>query len=165
MGTQKSISFEMIEAAGISMPTTLKEVLLTRSDLITLSQQAHDACLRPNDPGGISYTNRAALAGRIAMLHEECGLADYYKAMIPTDDSATNIVDPSIALSCSKAVEAMIKHADIVTTDPKNVGPKSIRTLESAGVSTTDLVRLSEIIAFMNYAIRVLKGIRLMGEI
>ena len=86
MTSQNPISFEMIKAAGISLSPTLTEVLLGRSDLIGLSQQAHDACLKPQEPGGITYTFRAALAGRISSLHEEFGLADHYKSLIPTDD-------------------------------------------------------------------------------
>ena len=65
----------------------------------------------------------------------------------------------------SEQLEAMIKHSDIVTKNPRNVDDTDIKTLEANGLTTSDIVRLSEIIAFMNYAIRVIKGIRLMGEI
>ena len=98
MTSQNSISFEMIKAAGISLSPALTQVLLGRSDLIELSQQAHDACLKPQEPGGITYTYRAALAGRISSLHEEFELADHYKSMIPTDDPAIRIVDPSLSV-------------------------------------------------------------------
>ncbi len=165
MESQNPISFEMIEAAGISLPPTVLEVLLGRSDLIGLSQQAHDACLKPKAPGGITYSYRAALAGRISTLHEEFELANYYKSMIPTDDPAISIVDPSLPLSYPATIEALIKHTDIVTKNPKEVDAISITVLEDSGLTTADIVRLSEIIAFMNYAIRVIKGIRLMGEI
>ena len=165
MTSQNPISFEMIKAAGISLSPTLTEVLLGRSDLIGLSQQAHDACLKPQEPGGITYTFRAALAGRISSLHEEFGLADHYKSLIPHNDPAIGIVDPSLSLSYSATIEAMIKHSDIVTKNPRTVDDTDIKTLEANGLTTSDIVRLSEIIAFMNYAIRVIKGIRLMGEI
>ena len=165
MESQNAISFEMIEAAGISLSSTIVEVLLGRSNLVELSQQAHDACIKPKEPGGIPYSYRAALAGRISTLHEEFKLADYYKSIIPTDDPAIRIVDPSIPLSYPISIEAMIKHTDIITKNPKDVGATSITTLEDNGLTTADIVRLSEIIAFMNYAIRVIKGIRLMGEI
>ena len=85
--------------------------------------------------------------------------------MIPVDDPDTLIVDPSLALSCTETVKAIINHVDIVTNDPKNVSDTNLKTLEANGLTTSDIVRLSEIIAFMNYAIRVIKGIRLMGEI
>ena len=165
MTSQNSISFEMIKAAGISLSPALTQVLLGRSDLLGLSQQAHDACLKPQEPGGITYTYRAALAGRISSLHEEFELADHYKSMIPTDDPAIRIVDPSLSVSYPGTIEAMIKHSDIVTKNPRNVDDADIKTLEANGLTTSDIVRLSEIIAFMNYAIRVIKGIRLMGEI
>ena len=165
MTSQNPISFEIIKAAGISLSPTLTEVLLGRSDLIGLSQQAHDACLKPQEPGGITYTFRAALAGRISSLHEEFGLADHYKSLIPTNDPAIGIVDPSLSLSYSATIEVMIKHSDIVTKNPRTVDDTDIKTLEANGLTTSDIVRLSEIIAFMNYAIRVIKGIRLMGEI
>ena len=165
MTSQNSISFEMIKAAGISLSPALTEVLLGRSDLIELSQQAHNACLKPQEPGGITYTYRAALAGRIASLHEEFELADHYKSMIPTDDPAIRNVDQSLSVSYPGTIEAMIKHSDIVTKNPRNVDDADIKTLEVNGLTTSDIVRLSEIIAFMNYAIRVIKGIRLMGEI
>ena len=165
MASQNPISFEMIKAAGVPLSPILTEVLLGRSDLIELSQQAHNACLTPQEPGGITYTYRAALAGRISSLHEEFELADHYKSMIPTDDPAIHIVDPSLSLSYPATVEAMIKHSDIVTKNPRNADDADIKTLEANGLTTSDIVRLSEIIAFMNYAIRVIKGIRLMGEI
>ena len=165
MESEKLISLEMIKAAGISISPAIIDVLLTRSDLVALSQQAHDACLRPNTPGGITHALRAAIAGRISRLHEEFELSDYYKSMIPVDDPDTVIVDPTLPLSCTETVEAMINHVDIVTNDPKSVSDSSIKTLEANGLTTADIVRLSEIIAFMNYALRVIKGIRLMGEI
>jgi uncharacterized protein YciW len=51
-----------------------------------------------------------------------------------------------------------------VTTDAKSVVAGDIAALKSAGVSEDDIVRLSELVAFNSYQIRLTIGLRLMRE-
>ena len=50
-----------------------------------------------------------------------------------------------------------------MTTDTKSVVAADIAALVSAGVPEDDIVRLSELVAFVNYQVRLTIGFRLMG--
>ena len=47
---------------------------------------------------------------------------------------------------------------------PKDATASDIAALKNAGIPEDDIVRLSELIAFVNYQVRVLAGLRLMAE-
>ena len=51
-----------------------------------------------------------------------------------------------------------------MTGDTKSVVASDIDALKSAGVSEDDIVRLSELVAYVSYQIRLTIGLRLMGE-
>ena len=58
----------VVEAAGISANHPLAAVLAGRSEVMQLTQASHDAALKPEQPGGPSHAERAALACRMARL-------------------------------------------------------------------------------------------------
>ena len=59
---------------------------------------------------------------------------------------------------------ALLRHTDLATTDTKSVVAADIAALVSAGVSEDDIVRLLELVAFVNYQVRLTIGLRLMGD-
>ena len=75
------------------------------------------------------------------------------------------IINPRYSGDGDRRVEAILKHTDLVTASPKDASEVDIRKLEDSGISTEDIVRLSELIAFVNYEIRVVKGIRSMEQL
>jgi uncharacterized protein YciW len=52
----------------------------------------------------------------------------------------------------------------LATTDTKSVVKTDIAALKKAGVSEDDIVRLSELVAFVNYQVRLAAGLKLLGE-
>ena len=52
-----------------------------------------------------------------------------------------------------------------MTLSPKDAKEDDISALKSAGLDDADIVRLSELIAFVAYQIRVVIGLRLMAEV
>jgi uncharacterized protein YciW len=58
-----------------------------------------------------------------------------------------------------------MRHVDLVTQSPKSATRGHIDALRDAGVAEADIVRLAELIAFVNYQLRVVAGLRLLGEI
>ena len=69
-----------------------------------------------------------------------------------------------VALRARRLVRALLRHTDLATTDTKSVVAADISALVSAGVSEDDIVRLSELVAFVNYQVRLTIGLRLMGD-
>ena len=154
--------FETIvaKAAGICAGSSLADVLSGRSDILELTEKSHDAALRPRQPGGLTHSERAALACRIAKLNNEAVLASHYGSLIGNGDQA--IADTEFDGGADNRLKAILRHTDLVTVDPKEAVDSDITALRSAGINDSDIVRLSELIAFVSYQIRVVAGLRLM---
>jgi uncharacterized protein YciW len=154
----------VVEAAGISANHPLAMVLTGRSDVMQLTQASHDAALTPEPPGGLSHGERAALACRMARLNDEEILAKHYEAMIPEGSEPQLMADSAFTGGDDNRIKAILQHTDLVTVDPKEAAQGDIAALKSAGIAEPDIVRLSELIAFVGYQVRVVKGLRLMVE-
>ena len=154
----------IVEAAGISADHPLAAVLAGRNEVLQLTQASHDAALKPDPPGGLSHAERAALACRMARLNDEKILARHYEAMFPESAESQAIADPAFDGAHDQRTRAILRHTDLVTVNPKQASQGDIAALKSAGILEPDIVRLSELIAFVSYQVRVVKGLRLMVE-
>ncbi|MGX1791084.1 CMD domain-containing protein [Bosea sp. NPDC055332] len=147
----------------------LAEMLAERAEILNLSQAAHDAVLLPRDPGGINRAERAALAARMARANADPALAEHYRGLLrQAGDSPAHLAiadgaDP--AADIGARLRAIIRHVDLVTHSPKDATKADIAALVAAGLSEPDIVRLAELIAFVNYQARVIAGLRLLGTI
>lgn len=153
----------LVRAAGISAGHPLAGVLSGRSNIIELTEKSHAAALKPEPSGGLTHSQRAALACRMARLNQEVELAYHYESMVETVD--VSIADPRFDGADNPRLKTIIRHTDLVTRSPKDAGEDYIRALESAGIPVEDIVRLSELIAFVNYQVRVAAGLRLMAAV
>ena len=156
------------KAAGISATHPLAPVLVGRSAIIELSERSHAAALQPERPGGLSHWQRAGLACRIARLNHEDVLARHFESMIERgEDSgrASRIADPAFDGADDTRLAAILRHTDLVATDPKQATADDVSALVAADVLEEDIVRLSGLIAFASYQIRVTQGLRLMKEV
>jgi uncharacterized protein YciW len=156
-----------VRASGMLPDGPLAAVLSGRDDILTMTQQAHDVALMPNEPGGLSHKERAALSCRMAKLSQEKALAAHFLALIANasgSSEAERLADPSFDGGPDSRLRAILRHTDLVTSNPKAVVAGDIPALTTAGVSENDIVRLSELVAFVSYQIRLTIGLRLMGE-
>ena len=138
---------QMVEAAPGSPAAA---AMAERTALLQASEANYAAVLTPQDPGGLSHPERFALAARIAQLSGDAKLAAHYTA------HAAN-------LPADARMTAILRHTDLVTLTPKDATAADIAALQEAGVDTADIVRLSQIIAFVSYQVRVIAGLRLIG--
>ncbi len=154
-----------LQIAGVEPGSRLAKIVDGRADTMALTQATQDAVLSPKVPGGIARSERAALACRMARLSGETQLAAHYETLIPRADAAEAMANPSFDGGGDRRLSALIRHVDLVTQAPKDATRDSITALRDAGIAEADMVRLSELIAFINYQIRVAAGLRLLGEI
>ena len=152
----------VVKASGISADSSLASVLVMRSDILELTEKSHEASLRPNQSGGLSHAERAGLACRIAKRNNEAVLAQHYKTLF--GDGSQAIADTDFEGDDDR-MKAIIRHTDLVTLNPKDATAEDVSALRSAGLDDADIVRLSELIAFIAYQIRVVAGLRLMAEV
>lgn len=138
---------QLIDAAPGSR---VAEAMAARAPLMQASQANYDAVLTPQDPGGLSQPLRFALAARVARLGGDAQLAAHYAAggALPESDAS---------------MTAILRHVDLIATTPRDATKADIAALQAAGVATGDIVRLSQLIAFVSYQLRLIAGLRLMG--
>jgi uncharacterized protein YciW len=135
--------------ATLAGPAALP-VIAHRADLMEATRRNERAVIAPDEPGGLSHAQRRALACRIAELNDASGLAAYYApAATPDADDAR--------------WTAILRHVDLVTQRPKDATRDDIAALLAVGVTEADVVRLSQLIAFVNYQVRVIAGLRLIA--
>jgi CMD domain protein len=58
---------------------------------------------------------------------------------------------------------AAFEHVHMLVFHPRDAAPEALRALLDAGWSTTDVVTLSQIVAFLSFQIRVVAGLRLLA--
>lgn len=154
----------MLELAGIAPDSPLAAVAAKRADILEFTRKTFDAALKPAEPGGLSHGLRVALACRIAALNGDEAFLKHFRKLL--HETKANDAEKRVAeLSCtgSDAREAaLIRHADLVASEPKRASGADIELLSKAGISAPDIVRLSELVAFVSYQIRVVAGLRLM---
>lgn len=57
-------------------------------------------------------------------------------------------------------LSAALAHAHLLTFRPRDASPEALQTLLDAGWSATDIVILSQLVAFLSFQIRVVVGLR-----
>ncbi len=138
----------------------------TRPELMAASEANEQAALFPRDPGGLSIPERLALASRIAALNADASLAARYRSKLADHGAGLldRLADPAwSAPPDNPRLAAIQRHTDLVTRSPRDATRHAIAALSAAGLAEPDIVRLSQVIAFVNYQVRVLAGLRLIG--
>ena len=149
-------------AVGISSSHPITGALSEREDILRLTEASHDAALKPEPSGGLSHSERAALACRMSLLNFDYELASHYQKMI--SETEASIADPNFYGGDDTRLKAIIVHTDLITRHPKDATAGDITALKAAGVMESDIVCLSELIAFTNYQARLTAGLRLMTQ-
>ncbi len=151
------------KAAGIAAGSPLTAVLKLRAEILELTENSHEASLRPIQPGSLTHSERAGLACRMAKRNDDPVLARHYETLFGVGSQA--VANTEFDGGDDARLKAIIRHTDLVTTNPKEATADDITALRSAGLDDADIVRLSELIAFVSYQIRVVAGLRLMAEV
>jgi len=151
--------------AGIAAGSKLGGALKTRAEVLRLSEAAHDAVLVPRDPGGLSHALRAALSARMCRHVGNAALVAHYEGYLAHcgDTDVAALAHPG-GVSGDPRQDAMACHADLLTVSPRNATRDDIAALKAAGVGEPDIVRLSELAAFVNYQLRVIAGLMLLRD-
>lgn len=152
-----------VAASGVARETPAGQAIEQRADIIAMTQAAEDAVLRPNDPGAWGPDLRAALACRIAFHNGAHDLSEHYRAQV-VSSAYLAICDPGTA-TADGSLAAAIAYVDRVATQPRDITAQDIKHLQSAQISDADIVRLTELVAFMGYQVRLTAGLALLTEV
>ena len=152
--------------AGVPSASPLGRALQARVDILRLSEAAHDAVLLPREPGGLSHGLRAALAARMCRHVGDDSLTGHYDSYLAhsADLDVAPLAHPG-GTTGDPLRDAVARHVDLLTVAPREATRQDIEALTAAGLSEPDIVRLSELAAFVNYQLRVLAGLKLLKEV
>ena len=143
---------QMVEVAPGS---PLAAALQARVGLLAASQANYAAVFTPADPGGLPPGLRLALGAHMARLGGDEPLAAHYDAAAAHHGPGLDASDPRR--------QAILRHVDLVTAAPRQATAADIAALQDSGVAPADVVRLSQVVAFVSYQLRVIAGLRLMA--
>jgi len=154
--------------AGIVAGSRLAATLDERREILHRSDASHEAVMTPRDPGGLSTALRATLATRIAVRNADPRLADHYRAMLEADTGRTpellRLASPEEAPTGDAWLVAVVRHADLLTMAPQDSGAPEVEALRAAGVVDADIVRLTQLVGFLSYQVRLAAALRLLQD-
>lgn len=157
----------LLAAAGVVPGEGLRAALDGRGNILGMTDRSRETVLRPAAPGGLDHALRAGLAARVARLSGEEGLAAQYEDELARLAPAAAVASLASSQARPAAGEArlgaIVAHVDLVAANPREASRADIARLKEAGVAEDDIVRLSQLVAFVAYEARVVAGLRLMG--
>ena len=120
-----------------------------------------------------SYAARLAESGASAALKEAVDAAikeakthgpygSYPAGPLSREDTAGPVyrVGAATRRALGPRLAAAFEHVHLLVFHPRDAAPASLQALLDAGWSTTDIVTLSQIVAFLSFQIRVVIGLR-----
>jgi CMD domain protein len=155
----------MDSLAGLSPGSPLAELRRQRPDVVRHMQRSDDAIFAPADDGGLTRSERAAAALRVATLLRDGALSQHYRARLAALDlsgALANSVEGKAKVT-EPRWDAILAHVDLVTRGPGAAERRDIDNLLAAGLSSHAVVSLSQLIAYVNFQSRVLAGLRMLG--
>ncbi len=191
---------DVIDAlAGIKPGSALDAIRNRRPDARKQAQASYRALFAPENPGGITATERFAVAVFVTGLHGEARTASFYGAGLAVSGASAEFcraIDAAIAAAQAQGpygsypagplsrentagptyrvaeetrralgsrLAAAFDHMHLLVFHPRDAAPAALRALLDAGWSTTDIVTLSQIAAFLSFQIRVVAGLRVLA--
>lgn len=140
-----------------------------KPQLVTELQEYYDSLFVPTADSAAEFAlaDRFVVAVRVASFTNSEAVANWYanladQAGVPAETIA-RARDTSAAWDGDTVLDAAIRHADLLTTRPSDARPDDLRKLKDAGFSPAGIVSLSQTIAFVNYQLRLIAGLRAFG--
>ena len=112
----------------------------------------------------------AALAGAVTEAIAAGWAAGPYGAYPPGPLSAEDEAGPVLALPATARdalgprLAAALGHAHLLVLHPRDASPAALQALLDAGWTTTGIVTLSQLVAFLSFQIRVVDGLRVLAD-
>jgi CMD domain protein len=153
---------------GLDRFADLKSLREQREKLKLLTETSYRAALRPAEPRNFPYSLRAALAARMAALWKSQELVAHYHALLEREEGGSAlraITAPGSAMVAGDPrLAAILAHVDQVTISPKDATRANIEKLTAAGLDDRDIVTLAGLIAYINYQVLVVAGLKMLRD-
>lgn len=111
---------------------------------------------------GVSEPLAGAIAAEVARGATQGPYGHYPAGPLSREDSdgPAYAVAPANAAVLGKRLSAALVHTHMLVFHPRDAAPAALQALLDAGLSTTAVVTLSQLVAFLSFQIRVVVGLR-----
>lgn len=159
--------FEAI--APVAAGSAVAALRARRPDLTRFSRASYESLLEPGSVQGLTLRERHLVALRIALADRDDRLAAWYQERLTghgaTADTVAAVTGfPAESGDLTSREVALLRHTDLLTDRPTEADAEDIAALRLAGLSTLEIVTLSQLIAFVAFQVRVLATLRAFGE-
>ncbi|UGA49312.1 MULTISPECIES: CMD domain-containing protein [Dickeya] len=150
--------------AGLDPQGELSALRRRRPEWVVGIADCRQSVLTPADERQLPAALRVALAMRMAMRLEHPALTAEYQCRLTRLDTEARWqrVAQGEDVAAPSWLAAVIAHCDKVTLSPERCRQDDLRRLERAGLTPPQVVALSELIAFVNFEVRVIAGLALL---
>ena len=155
----------MDQLAGLAPDSPLALLRRQRPDVVRHLQGSDEAIFAPRDHGGLTTAERAAAALRASVLLRDATLQKHYGARLEALDAGQRLAASAISGSAGgsdRRWQAILAHAERVTSDPDSARREHIDGLLAVGLSPRAVLALSQLIAYVNFQSRVLAGLNVL---
>jgi CMD domain protein len=114
---------------------------------------------------GASPELREAIAGAVATAKGKGPYGHYPKGPLSIEDQTgpVNRLDAATRAALGARLAAAFEHTHMLVFHPRDSAPAYLQSLIDAGWSTTGIVVISQLVAFLSYQIRVVAGLRVLN--
>ena len=112
-----------------------------------------------------STTLRGAVDAAVAEAKAHGPYGIYPAGPLSREDTAGPVyrVGAATRRALGERLAAAFEHVHLLVFHPRDAAPTALQALLDAGWSTTDIVTLSQIVAFLSFQIRVVTGLRILA--
>lgn len=145
---------DVIDAlAGVAPDSPLAGLRRERAAATEHAQGSYAALFDPDELVGLTQAERLTVALRVAEVHASQPAVDHFRTRL-------NALGTHVA---SSRLPALLAHAELLGTHPVDATPDAMQALADAGLSTREIVTLSQIIAFVSFFVRVIAALEVLG--
>lgn len=152
--------------AGIDAATPLFALRRARPEYVAGVEACRASVLTPEEDHHLPSALRTAAALRMARRIGVAAQVDIYRrrlAALAPDAQRRALADGARPETLTPWLAVVAMHCDNVTQNPARCDRRDIERLQRAGMSTPQIVALSELIAFINFESRVAAGLAALG--
>lgn len=152
-------------------PTVLERVdtlRRARAEVRDATQASFEAIFETDDPQGLSWGERELAAYQVAVLQREAPLARLHaergRARGLCEEALAAVANGGLSTSPDPRRRALSQFVERLTLAPFDAQPAHLESLAAQGLAPADIVTLAQLVAFVNYEVRVLAGLRALAD-
>jgi uncharacterized protein YciW len=157
------MSDTMDRLAGLAPTDPVYQARRARPQFVAGAEACRISVLAPRADMGLQVDLRQAIAHRIALRNADVALMSEHATALSALQPGAEILALAHGEDCTDPrLTTIARHVDLVSVTPREATRADITRLAEAGLDNPQIVALSELIAFVNFQLRVAAGLRLL---